>query len=39
MEDSIHYRPTQAVVDLEAIRDNVRNLKDYLGAKQQLLQL
>lgn len=33
MEDSIHYRPTQAIVDLAAIRANVRNLKDYLGSE------
>jgi alanine racemase len=33
MEDSIHYRPTQAIVDLEAIRTNVRNLKEYLGSE------
>ena len=33
MEDSIHYRPTQAVVDLTAIRANVRNLKEYLGSE------
>lgn len=32
MEDSIYYRPTQAVVDLGAIRANVRNLKEYLGS-------
>ena len=30
MEDSIYYRPTQAIVNLEAIRTNVRNLKAYL---------
>ena len=39
MEDSIHYRPTQAIVNLEAIRTNVRNLKEYLGSETQLLQL
>jgi alanine racemase len=33
MEDSIHYRPTQAIVDIEAIRTNVRNLKEYLGSE------
>ena len=33
MEDSIHYRPTQAIVDLAAIRANVRNLKEYLGSE------
>lgn len=33
MEDSIHYRPTTAIVDLAAIRANVRNLKDYLGSE------
>jgi len=33
MEDSIHYRPTRAVVDLAAIRANVRNLKEYLGSE------
>ncbi|MBO0589004.1 alanine racemase [Sporosarcina sp. E16_8] len=33
MEDSIHYRPTQAVVDLAAIQANVRNLKEYLGSE------
>ena len=27
MENSIHYRPTQAIVNLEAIQTNVRNLK------------
>ncbi|NYF25958.1 alanine racemase [Sporosarcina sp. JAI121] len=32
MENSIHYRPTQAIVDLEAIRTNIRNLKKYLGS-------
>ena len=28
--NSTHYRPTQAIVNLEAIRNNVRNLKTYL---------
>lgn len=32
MEDSIHYRPTQAVVDLASIQANVRSLKEYLGS-------
>ena len=31
MENSIYYRPTQAIINLQAIRNNVRNLKKYLG--------
>lgn len=31
METSINYRPTRVIVNLEAIRYNVRNLKDFLG--------
>ncbi len=30
MKNSIHYRPTRANVNLEAIRVNIRNLKKYL---------
>lgn len=37
MENSIHYRPTQAIVDLEAIRNNVRNLKKYLGSETSII--
>ena len=32
METSFNYRPTKAVVNLEAIRTNVKNLKNYLGS-------
>ncbi|KAA0948420.1 alanine racemase [Sporosarcina sp. ANT_H38] len=37
MENSLHYRPTQAIVDLEAIRANVRNLKEYLGSETSVI--
>ena len=37
MENSVHYRPTQALVNLEAIRDNVRNLKNFLGSKTAII--
>ncbi|MCZ2260418.1 alanine racemase [Sporosarcina sp. G11-34] len=37
METSIIYRPTKAVVHLEAIKDNVRNVKTFLGAKTALI--
>lgn len=37
MEDSIHYRPTQAIVDLAAIWSNVRNLKEYLGSETAII--
>lgn len=31
MGNTIHYRPTRAIVDLQAIRDNCRNIKKYVG--------
>ncbi len=31
MEDSIHYRPTQAIVNLEAIRANVTEFERVFG--------
>jgi len=37
LENSVHYRPTQALVNLEAIRNNVRNLKNYLGSKTAII--
>ena len=37
MENPVHYRPTQVIVELEAIRTNVRNLKAYLGSKTSII--
>lgn len=37
MENSVYYRPTQALVNLEAIRNNVRNLKNFLGSKTAII--
>jgi alanine racemase len=37
MENSIHYRPTQAIVDLGAIETNIRNLKGYLGSETSII--
>ena len=37
MENSVHYRPTQALVNLEAIRNNVRNLKNFLGKETAII--
>jgi alanine racemase len=37
LENSIHYRPTQAIVNLQAIRNNVRNLKKYLGSSTSVI--
>ncbi len=40
MEDSIHYRPTQAVVNLEAIRDQCSEFERVFRKRnRQLLQL
>lgn len=37
MENPVHYRPTQVIVELEAIRTNVRNLKAYLGSETSII--
>ena len=33
MENSIHYRPTQAMSILKRFETNIRNLKKYLGSE------
>lgn len=37
MQTSDNYRPTKAVVNLEAIRKNVKNLNTYLGSKTSII--
>lgn len=32
MESTVHYRPTRAIINLEAIRKNIRSLKHYVGS-------
>ncbi len=37
MENSICYRPTQAIVNLQAIRNNIWNLKKHLGSSTSVI--
>lgn len=37
MESSIHYRPTKAIIDLEAIKENIKLLKGHLGEKTSII--
>lgn len=37
MESSIHYRPTKAIIDLEAIKENIKSLKKHLGKKTSII--
>lgn len=37
MESSIHYRPTKAIIDLEAIKENIKLLKGYLAKKTSII--
>ena len=37
VENMTFYRPTKAIVNLEAIRENVRSLKSYLGSETSII--
>lgn len=37
MESSIHYRPTKAIIDLVAIKENIKLLKGHLGEKTSII--
>lgn len=37
MESSIHYRPTKAIIDLEAIKENIKLLKGHLAKKTSII--
>ena len=37
MGNRTHYRPTQAIVNLEAIRNNVRNVKNHLTNDSEII--
>ena len=37
MESTIYYRPTKVIIDLEAIKENIKLLKGYLGEKTSII--
>lgn len=37
MENSIYFRPSKAVIQLEAIRNNIRNVKNFLGKEKSVI--
>ena len=37
MQNTQHFRPTKAIIDLQAIQNNVRHLKEYLKPNVQIM--